>query len=387
MTYNVNLESLAGEYVKSATLVKWHKKEGDTVKKGEPLVTVETAKLTIDIPVPESGIILKVFFKDGDDVDINDTIAIIGELNESISNHVKQEKSKEEITREEVSTQGIENESKRVFASPIAKKIAKEYNIDLKEIKNGSGPRGVITKEDVLQFQKDRSSCRGEEPEKLESGYRIIKITGRREAIKNKMSSSYQNIPHVTLMLDVEIDILKQIRGNINNKEEKGKLSLTDFIIYLTAKALKIHPMLNAHFENNEIKIFDDVNLGVAVDLEEGLLVPVIRKCNEKSIYNISIELKQLVEKSKQNKLVPSEVTNGTFTITNLGMAGIKYFTPIINEPEVAILGVGKTERLDKEVLPLSLSFDHRVIDGAPAAKFLNDLKEIIENPYTLLFN
>lgn len=386
MSSNVNLKSLAGEYVKTATLVKWHKKEGDKVKKNEPLVTVETAKVTIDIPAPESGIILKIFFKNGDDVDINDTIAIIGELNESISNHVEQKKSLEKKVQQDSSIKNIEEESNRIFISPIAKVIAKKNNIDLNEIKKGSGPKGMITKEDMLKFQKSRPSYSTEQSEKPKSCFKIIKITGRREAIRNKISNSYRNIPHVTIMLDVEIGRLKQIKDDMNNKEGVVKLSLTDFIIYLTVKSLKMHPMLNANFENNEIKVFYDINLGVAVDLEEGLLVPVIRKCNEKSLYDISAELKQLVEKSKQKKIVPNEVKEGTFTITNLGMVGIKYFTPIINEPEVAILGIGKIEKHKNEILPLSLSFDHRVIDGAPAGRFLNTLKEIIENANIYLF-
>jgi len=387
MACNVNLKTLGGEYVKTATLAKWHKGVGDKVNKGDTIVSAETAKVTVDIVAPESGIITKIFYNEGDDVDINETIAVIDESGIMISDEPVKKENNQENEKFQLVKSVAENECKRIFISPVAKLIAKENNIDINEIE-GKGPNGRIVKEDVLKFIKDKEV---KVTEKFEKSNKIpvqaIKLLGRRKGIAQKMSSSSTNIPHVTIMMDVEIEKLKEIRTAMNSSSNEAKLSLTDFIMYLTVKALKKYPMLNAHFTNNEIKVYSNINLGVAVDLDEGLLVPVVKNCEKKSLFEISTELKQLAEKAKQGKIAPNEVTEGTFTITNLGNYGVKYFTPIINEPEVAILGIGKIERHEKEVLPLSLSFDHRIIDGAPAARFLNGLKEILENPYLVLFN
>lgn len=386
MACNVNMKSLGGEYVKTATIAKWYKKVGDKVNQGEAILSAETAKVTVDIVAPESGIIIKILYDEGDDVDINETIAIIDES--SIISNKEQESNIVENYSEIIELQSESNkESKdRIMITPLARVLAAENNINISEIKNTVSV-GRIKKQDVLNYIKENEKKLSHEQVNDKKLVNKIKLSGRRKGIAKKMTSSSTNIPHVTIMMDANIEKLKEIRSVINNSNpNEMKLSLTDFIIYLTVKALKRFPLMNSHFINDEIIMYSNINIGVAVDLEEGLLVPVIKNCDAKSIFDISLELKQLSEKAKNKTITPNEVTDGTFTITNLGMYNVEYFTPIINEPEVAILGVGAIKK-DKEMLPLSLSFDHRVVDGAPAARFLNGLKEILENPYLVLFD
>jgi len=399
MACEVNLQSLGGQYVKTATIAKWHKKEGDTVNKGDIILTAETAKVSVEIEAPASGIIQKIFFGDDTDVDINETIAIIAEQGEEIEIKTKPaEGDAENQKTDEDTAKDAKQETgkKRVKASPIAKRLAKENNIDLSKIK-ASEPNGRIRKEDVLKYIENAQNVQDEsEAKQPAKGKKIIPVRGRRKAIAKKMSKSYSNIPHVTITTEVRIDRLKEIRTYLKKNYADAKISFTDLLAFFVCKALQEYSYINAKYVGDEIIILDNINIGVAVDVEEGLIVPVVKNCEDKSLFDISNDLKQLINKSREGKIAPDDLVDGTFTITNLGTYGIKFFTPIINEPETAILGVGNAEQkvfvendqiVTKNFLPLSLSFDHRAVDGGPAAKFLNRLKELIENPFLVIFN
>jgi len=402
MGFEVNLKALSGESTTTAIIGKWHKKEGDFVKKGDILLAVETAKVSIDIEAPVSGVIEKILFEEGTEVDINATIAIISNQDEGLKIDAKGSKNGKENNRilriaEENEEKKGESKKKRINISPLAKKLAKEYNIELNRIK-GTGTNKRITKLDLLKFIKElennKNNVKDSSYKQLTKGsHKTIQLSGRRRTIAQKMFKSYSTIPHATSIIEVKVDKLIDIREYLN-KRNNEKISITDLFIFFIAKALKEFPYMNAWFKNDEITIMETINIGVAVDLEEGLLVPVIKNCEKKSLFDLSKELKQLINKAKEGEISPDEVTGGTFTISNLGMYGIKSFIPIINEPETAILGIGVIEqkvcldnnRINSErVISLSLTHDHRVVDGGPAARFFSKIKELIENPYIMI--
>ncbi|TGM34443.1 pyruvate dehydrogenase complex dihydrolipoamide acetyltransferase [Leptospira biflexa] len=286
----------------------------------------------------------------------------------------------------------------RVLASPLAKSIAIEHGIDLHQVL-GTGPEGRITKKDVLD-----SLNKGFRPSSFDSDKmsqdEVVSLNGMRKTIAKRLTESKQNLPHFYLNVDVNAKALESFRKEINdfqtsqNPDSANKVSLNDIIVKATAAALKLHPKVNASFQGDSILQFGRVDVGIAVSIDGGLLTPVIRDANRKSILQISKEVKELAKKARDRKLKPEEFTNGTFTISNLGMYGISRFTAIINEPEGAILAVGSAE--DKpvvengvvvagRVISLTLSCDHRVIDGAVGAEFLKTLRSFLEKPNLLL--
>ncbi|TGL19265.1 pyruvate dehydrogenase complex dihydrolipoamide acetyltransferase [Leptospira yanagawae] len=286
----------------------------------------------------------------------------------------------------------------RVLASPLAKSIAIEHGIDLHQV-IGTGPDGRITKKDVLDsLNKGAGGMRvGLEVPVADE---IVNLNGMRKTIAKRLTESKQNLPHFYLNVDVNAKALESFRKEINdfqvsqNPESPTKVSLNDIIVKATAAALKLHPKVNASFQGDSILQFGRVDVGIAVSIDGGLLTPVIRDANRKSILQISSEVKELAKKARDRKLKPEEFTNGTFTISNLGMYGISRFTAIINEPESAILAVGSVEDkpvvengvvIPGRILSLTLSCDHRVIDGAVGAEFLKTLRSFLEKPNLLL--
>ncbi|MGV3666678.1 MAG: pyruvate dehydrogenase complex dihydrolipoamide acetyltransferase [Leptospira bouyouniensis] len=286
----------------------------------------------------------------------------------------------------------------RVLASPLAKSIAIEHGIDL-HLVIGTGPEGRITKKDVLDsLNKGTGGMRvGSEVPVADE---IVNLNGMRKTIAKRLTESKQNLPHFYLNVDVNAKALESFRKEINefqvsqNPNSPTKVSLNDIIVKATAAALKLHPKVNASFQGDSILQFGRVDVGIAVSIDGGLLTPVIRDANKKSILQISSEVKELAKKARDRKLKPEEFTNGTFTISNLGMYGISRFTAIINEPESAILAVGSVEDkpvvengvvIPGRILSLTLSCDHRVIDGAVGAEFLKTLRSFLEKPNLLL--
>jgi len=349
--------------MKEGTVGKWYKKEGDTVEKGEPIVEVISEKATYDLEAPVSGIVKKILVTEGIDASVNAVLAVITALDEAFS--------EKEISGE--APQVIEEKEEKVLASPAAKRLAREYGVDLSLVKS-SGPEGRIVEEDVRRFVGE---TRGILPKVKE----VVPLSGFRKTSAERVSASFKTAPHSTIMMEVDVSKAAKLH-------EKLQVSYTAILVAAVAKALTEHLIINSTLDGNQIKIFEDVNVGVAVATEYGLVVPVIHNAHRKSLKEIDSAINHLTEKARQGKLAKEELTGGTFTITNLGMYGVEFFTPIINPPEAAILGVG--EIIEKPVvvngkieikpkIMLSLSYDHRIVDGAPASEFLSRVKEKIE--------
>jgi pyruvate dehydrogenase E2 component (dihydrolipoamide acetyltransferase) len=389
------------ETMQSGKIVVWMKKEGEKVDKGEPIAQVETQKLTVEIEAPHNGILAKILAKEGDDIPILQTIAIIAMPGETLkvgspSREIQLTQAERKIEKPQEAPTDILEETgsvnARVPISPLARKLAREHGIDLAKIK-GSGPGGRISREDVMrEIQQSKTTAT---PELHYS--KVMQISKIRKTIAERMSSSAKNAPQVTVTVEADASEIVRLRERILSdiEAETGiRLSYTDLFVKAAAVALRQEPMLNSRLDGDVIRLIEEINIGVAVEVAEGLIVPVVRDADRKTLSQIARSTKHLIDGARDGKLSSSELTGGTFTITNLGPYGVDVFTPLINPPETAILGVGKIA--DKpmasdgkvEIRPmmyLSLSFDHRVIDGALAARFLQKMKQILEHPSSAL--
>jgi pyruvate dehydrogenase E2 component (dihydrolipoamide acetyltransferase) len=343
---------------------KWYKKEGDTVEKGEPIVEVVSEKATYDLEAPASGVLRKIVALAGVDLPVDAALAFIAGPDENI----------QEADLPIQQPQPTTEESDRVLASPAAKRLAREHGIDLSLIKP-TNQNERITEEDVERFIQESKMGQLKIKE-------TISLSGLRKTSAERVSASFRTAPHSTVMMEVNVSKAKTLH-------EKLQVSYTAILVNSVANALAEHSIINSTLAENTINIFESVNVGVAVATENGLIVPVIHDANKKTIEEIDVSVRALTEKAKQGKLTKEELTGGTFTITNLGMYDVDFFTPIINPPEAAILGVGKiTEKpvaingkiAITPMMMLSLSYDHRIVDGAPAAEFLRKVKEKIES-------
>jgi len=360
--------------MKTGSIVQWFKKEGETVEKGEPLVEVLSEKVTYDIEAPAAGVLRKILAEEGVDVPVGATLAFIAAPDEELPEvEIEAESQPAELVKEAIIEEKAEPVRERVLASPAAKRIAKEHNIDLTQIQ-GTGPRGRIVEEDVKRFLEGETGL----PRVKEE----ISFTGIRKITAERLASSFQTAPHSFIIMDVDMAEAVKLR-------EETKASYTAILVYAVAKALREHPMINSTLADGKIRVFDDVNIGIAVSTEKGLVVPVIRDADKKQLTQISSELAGLVEKAREGKLSKEQLTGGTFTVTNLGMYGVSMFLPIINPPEAAILAAGGVvkkpvavgnEVVVTPVMTLTLAYDHRIIDGAPASTFLGRVREIIES-------
>ncbi|MBM9545763.1 pyruvate dehydrogenase complex dihydrolipoamide acetyltransferase [Leptospira sp. 201903074] len=433
--------------MEEGTIVKWLKQEGDSVSPGDIIAEVETDKAVMEMEAFETGVILKILHTEGAKLKVGEALAVIGKPGEDINSLLagipqrttaapttpKAAKPKEdtkpspknqtpESNADSVAvspvkeTNTVTSQPKlqtpnpkengasatvsanrgtlRVLASPLAKSIAIEHGIDLHTV-IGTGPEGRITKNDVLDtLNKGTSSSHSSvKPNRTDE---VVTLNGMRKTIAKRLTESKQNLPHFYLNVDVNAKAMESFRADLLefqkqlDPELQVKVSLNDIIVKATAAALRLHPKVNASFQGDSILQFGRVDVGIAVSLDGGLLTPVIRNADGKSILQISKEVKELAKKARERKLKPEEFSNGTFTISNLGMYGISRFTAIINEPESAILAVGSVEEkpvvengavVAGRVLSLTLSCDHRVIDGAVGAEFLKTLKTLLERP------
>jgi pyruvate dehydrogenase E2 component (dihydrolipoamide acetyltransferase) len=337
----------------------WYKKEGDVVAKGEPLVEVDTEKVLYDVESPVDGVLQKIVASAGEEVPVEGVLGLIT---------VEDEVLTEEAVAQEASTPLRE----RVLASPAAKRLAREHSIDLTTLT--ATVSGRITTEDVQRYLSQAKAV----PNVKE----IMSLTGIQKVAAERVASSYREAPHCTMTMEVNM-------SNAIKHSKASSVSFTGLLTKLVATALTEHPLMNSSFISDQIKVFEEVNIGVAVATEKGLVVPVVHNADEMLLQDVSSTLRNLVQRARQGKLVKDEVSGGTFTITNLGMFGVDTFTPIINPPEAAILGVGRIVEkpvvVDRKITiepmaQLSLSFDHRIVDGVPAASFLSRVKELLEN-------
>lgn len=365
--------------VEEATLFKWHKKEGDRVIKGELIAEIETFKAAVEINSPETGTIYKIFVKEEETVPVNTVIAILIEEGEEISpEDIKPflRNQKEEgvsLKEEKISlpkkdlTHSIDIKNEKIKIAPIARKLALAKGVDLSLI-NGSGPGGAITKKDIegyLSKTREKTNFTIKE---------VRKLTGVQKIIAERLTYSYKNIPQFTLCRKIDIASLLSIRKEVNARlDQHLYLSLVDFIIKALILTFKKFPEFNAIFEEENYKFIKEININLAVATDRGLMVPVLKDLEGKDIFEIAQLRREITDKALKGKLQPEDFEDGTFTITNLGLQGIEYFNPIINPPQVAILGIGQSEKMS---LPLSLSMDHRIIDGAKGADFLQLLSK-----------
>lgn len=397
-------------------LTKWVKKEGDKVKPGEVIAEIETDKATMEVEAVDEGIIAKLVVPAGTEgVAVNSLIAVLLEEGEDQSsveafiNQALQEGPKIPVTSKTETvntdnkssassplsgkvtdaTSSFKLSSHRVFASPLAKRIAEMQGITLAGIV-GSGPHGRIVKADVLS---GAGSNRGRIVRNQEE-YRLVPNNNMRKVIAKRLIESKQNVPHFYLSIECNMDNLLEARKDINlnagTDNSDKKLSVNDFIIMASSRALKEVPEANASWSNEAIMMYNNIDISVAVAIEGGLITPVIRNADQKDIMKISSEMKELAKKAKENKLMPEEYQGGGFSISNLGMYGIKNFSAIINPPQSSILAIGQSSKRtvvieDKiamaTMMDVTLSCDHRVVDGAVGAKFLTAFKRYIESP------
>ena len=418
------------------TVVKWYKQAGDEVANGDILAEIETDKATMELENFEDGVVLKLLANEGDEVEIGKPLAVVGNVGEEIplfeepeqsipeSDGTQEESDKEPDLSEESSDPSTNPEPSdvtdqptqqddsggRILASPLAKKIAQENNIDLSKIK-GSGPRGRITKKDLSPESLHSTSYSLEDGGKHPKGTptktcsssldaKSIPVSKMRSVIAKRLLESKTTIPHFYLQKEINSEPLRLARESINRKlasegSNLGKISINDLILFSCAKAIPLVPEINTSWAEKEIIFHGQVNLAFGVAVDDGLVTPVIRKAELLDLPSMAIATKSLIEKSRNRKLTPDEMNGSTFTVTNLGMFGIDFFSGIINPPNAAILAVGASVAKPVlgrngtiqagETMTLGLSCDHRLVDGAVGARFLQVLSEVLEDPATLL--
>jgi pyruvate dehydrogenase E2 component (dihydrolipoamide acetyltransferase) len=403
-----------GEVVEEVTILNWFKAEGDRVAKAEPLLEVESEKVTTEIPSPAEGILGRIFYSKGAKVRVTTVIAVIVSEGEPVPDRYGQPSAGAAAPSPgQPAVPPPEGKAERVRVAPVARKMAEKEEVDLSLI-TPTGPHNTIMKKDVEDYlasrRKQKEAKPAEEPvrkaeaEMFPAALRPaagqkVELTAMRKTIARRMAKSALSVPHMSLFREVGMDALLKFRESLQADypdPSQFRISINDFLVRAVALTLKDFPFLNARWEEEEIHLLEEINIGVAVALEEGLIVPAIPRADRLGLEEIAGQRLELVERARQGKLQKVELERGTFTITSLASFGISYFTAIINPPQSAILSVGETqEKLilkDGEVAVqryavFGVSIDHRVTDGAYGANFLNALKKRIENPLpTFLF-
>ena len=369
-------------------LIEWFKEEGDLIEKGEPLMEVETDKANVEVEATTTGILANITVNLGDEIPVGKVIALILADGESVPESKKEYSSSETKVSEEDTAQlqaTISNPldpsanlpTKKIVASPKVRQYAKKEGIDLSFIK-GSGPNGVILMEDVLVNQSSTETEENDIP--TSKGWRLM---------ADRLTESWSSAPHFNLVRHLDVSNLVTYKKQVQEKNS-NRLTYTDLLIKLVSITLKEHPRINASWIDNKIVKNSEINVGLAVDFDGGLIVPVIHKTDELSLGEITNRRKDLITRTQAGKLRSGDLDRGTFTISNLGMFDVDSFNAIINPPQAAILAVGrivdKVVPVDglpavRPILTLNLSFDHRVVDGVRGAKFLKTLSNLIENP------
>ncbi|USQ93666.1 pyruvate dehydrogenase complex dihydrolipoamide acetyltransferase [Caulobacter sp. RL271] len=421
--------------MEEGTLAKWHVKVGDTVKAGDVIAEIETDKATMEVEAVDEGVVEAILVDAGtENVKVNALIAKLAGEGESPAPAPKAEAPKAEAPKAAAAAPApaaaapavapttppaaapVAADGSRVFASPLARRLASAAGLDLKGIK-GTGPHGRVVKTDVEAAKSGAPAAKAApsaapaaasasaEPRKVQSleqmgipagSYELIPLDGMRKTIARRLTESFRDVPHFPLTIDIELDSLLAARSKINSLlEGQGvKVSVNDIVIKAAAVALKRVPEANASYTPEGIAMHKHADIAVAVAIDGGLITPIIRAAETKGLAQISSEMKDLAARAKAKKLKPEEFQGGTFSVSNLGMFGIKAFSSIINEPQGAIMSVGAGEQRPvvkngqlavATVMTVTLTCDHRVVDGAIGAKFLAAFKPLIEEPLTLI--
>ena len=423
MSINILMPALSPT-MEEGTLAKWLVKEGDEVNSGDLIAEIETDKATMEVEAVDEGVIGKILVSEGQEsIKVNQPIAVLLEKDESLSdlvieNNVTDEpnevikETKVEISdvvvlnnepknksvSEEANSKINNNLSKssnssRLFATPLAKRLAKQMDIDLSLLK-GSGPNGRILKFDVENFKGDKKFNTNQVSISNDTS-EIVKNSSMRKTIAERLVKSKNEAPHFYLSIDCNIEELLKARSSINSMSNgEYKISVNDMIIKAASATLIKVPKANASWENENTRYFKNTDISVAVAIEGGLITPIVKNVESKGLQEISQDMKVLAQKAKEGKLMPEEYVGGSFSISNLGMYGIKEFSAVINPPQGCILAVGAGEQraivINNQIsiatmMTVTLSCDHRVVDGAVGAEFLSKFKEFVENPSLML--
>jgi len=410
--------------MEEGVLAKWHVKVGDTVKAGDVIAEIETDKATMEVEAVDEGEVTDILVAEGTEgVKVNTPIARLKDEGGAAAPAPKAAAAPAAPASSANSGSArttpapapasaptsVKTDGERVFASPLARRIAAQNGVDLKAVK-GTGPHGRIVKRDVEGVKGGSSApaaaaAPAAEPRKVQSlaqmgipdgSYDLIPLDGMRKAIARRLTDSFRDVPHFPLTIDCEIDGLLAARARVNAMlEPQGiKVSVNDFVIKASAMALKAVPQANASYSPEGIAMHHHADVAMAVAIEGGLITPIIRKAETKTLSQIATESKDLAKRARERKLKPEEFQGGTFSVSNLGMFGIKAFASIINEPQGAIMSVGAGEQRPvvkngqlavATVMTVTLTCDHRVVDGAIGAEFLQVFRTMIENPVTML--
>ncbi len=402
--------SVAMEY---GVILKWLKNEGDVLKKGDLVVEIFGEKNEFELEAPADGILLKILCDVNDEIPISEPIAIIGEKDEKIPD-IKPKKLNEagvitpsiplqsQAQKQETTTtktkRAVETASLlptgKIKASPRAKKKAKEMGIDLKMVA-GTGPEGRIIEKDVIAGESTSMVVKTAPPSDERNVRKIETMTPLRRTISRRMTQSSHN-PHITMITEIDMTEVAALRKELNQKIEKKhgiRVSFNDIIVKAVADTLEHFPKFNAMLSGNDLYIFDDIHIGVAMATDDGLIVPVVRNANKKSITEIAMETKEMGKRAKNNELKAEELTGSTFTVSNLGPFEVDLFIPVINPPETAILALGQIKKQPviiedviaiRHMMMASCAVDHRILDGAPAGQFLKALKDMLESPFMM---
>jgi pyruvate dehydrogenase E2 component (dihydrolipoamide acetyltransferase) len=416
-----------GEGITEGRIIKWHVKKGQKINSGDPVVNMETDKVVTDIPSPKDGTIVTLFGHEGDVINVDDPLieleieGIEGTKAQEIAKEEPQKAHEETVDEKGFGVVGsidvagdsallpstnegiIEKDNtktelgQKVLATPIARALARDLGIDINAVK-GSGPAGRVMKDDIKKHKTTIQTPVSQVIEMVEDRVEYEDLSQIRKTIAQNMVISKQTAPHMTIIDEVEISKLIDIRNEykIKFKEKGTNLSFLAFFMKATAKALSKHTALNSEFdgENNRIAHKKYFNIGIAVDTEDGLVVPIVKDVDKLSFLDLSLKIDDLVTRARERKLTLDDFKGGTFTITNYGSIGGMYGIPVINYPQAAILGIGRTLRkpvvIDDSieignVLPLSMSVDHRIVDGGEAVRFLNLVMQYLNDPISLL--
>ena len=391
------------------TLARWLKKENDSVVSGDVLAEIETDKATMEIEAIDEGILGKIFVADGTEgVAVNTVIGVILEDGEALSDIPQQTSAPfapppspddipkpEPVIEKPKITPPKTPSSRRILASPLAKRIAAQKSLNLQDI-SGSGPHGRIILRDVENAQPVAQAISSTVESPASSGFSRVLLSSMRKVIAQRLTESKQTIPHFYLSADCQIDKLLTLRTEMNAGAEKSdKISVNDLIVKATATALMRQPKANACFDVDAVQYFDHADIAVAVSIPDGLITPVIRGADQRSLSDISAATKDLASRAREGKLAPEEYQGGSFTISNLGMFGVDQFQAVINPPHACILAVGRGRKIPivqedgtlgvGTMMNITLSVDHRAVDGALGALLLDELKALIENPIKML--
>ncbi len=411
-----------GDAMEEGTLVRWLKQEGEMVKAGEPIAEIATDKATIELEAPASGILRGIRVQEGATVPINTPLAYILAEGESLPAELDRdgkpaeapspvppssvgvpptiapspvpsppvgERAETPLAPSGGEGQGVRAE--RILASPLARKIAREHGIDLRLLK-GTGPQGRIVERDVLAYLQQRAAQPAAvAPAPAPIAARTESLNRLRQITAQRTTEAKQTIPHFYLTIEIDMEEALALRETLNRLEEGVRVSVNDLVLKACAVAIEKHPLVNASYRDGTLVYADGIHIGIAVAVDEGLLVAVVRHCESKPLLRIAQEAQALIQKAREGKLLPDEMTGNTFTVSNLGMFDIDEFAAIINPPASAILAVGAVKKVpvvmdDGSIQPRSrmkvtLSCDHRVLDGATGARFLQELKRVLENP------